>query len=276
MPTKSLPETLLRLLILATAILLILLAVLTVANVIIRLPEKPATPNTPGDETSQMGDLPSQPGSDPVSDGVTLAQTPDAGLTYQDRLTFVGDSLTAHLINRGVLTGGTGTKQVWRCESNMLNLNSEVTSAKIIFPGTGEKMTIADAAGEAEPEILIVTLGTDWGVSYLSEQEFKDCYSKLVRQIKEASPDTVIILQSIFPVTKDCTVLNNQKIDTANTWVKAIAAENGCRYLDTQSVLKDGSNCLKAEYCNSTDGIHLTASAYEAILAYIRTHAVTD
>ena len=229
---------------------------------------------SPSDSSETTPDTADTPNAS--TDSVVLPETLDAGLAYQDALTFVGDSLTAHLVSRAVLTDGKNTKQVWRSESNMINLNSEVTSAKIIYPATGEKMTIAEAAAAAKPPILIITLGTDWGVSYLSEQEFKDCYSKLVRQIKEASPDTVIILQSIFPVTKDCTVLNNQKIDTANTWVKAIAAENGCRYLDTQSVLKDGSNCLKAEYCNSTDGIHLTASAYEAILAYIRTHAVTD
>lgn len=229
---------------------------------------------SPSDSSETTPDTADTPNTS--TDSVVLPETPDAGLAYQDSLTFVGDSLTAHLVSRAVLTDGKNTRQVWRSESNMINLNSEVTSAKIIYPATGEKMTIAEAAAAAKPPILIITLGTDWGVSYLSEQEFKDCYSKLVRQIKEASPDTVIILQSIFPVTKDCTVLNNQKIDTANTWVKAIAAENGCRYLDTQSVLKDGNNCLKAEYCNSTDGIHLTASAYEAILAYIRTHAVTD
>lgn len=278
MPTKSLPEILLRLLLIAAAVLLVLLAVLTVANVIIRLPEKPVTPNTPNtpaDGTSQLGGIPIQPG-DPVSDGVTLAETPDAGLAYQDRLTFVGDSLTAHLINRGVLTGGTNTRQVWRSESNMVNLNSEVTSAKIIFPGTGEKMTIADAAGEAEPEILIITLGTDWGVSYLSETEFKDCYAKLVKAIQKQSPKTTIVLQSIFPVTATCATLDNAKIDAANQWVKAVAAENDCYYLDTQSVLKDENNCLKAEYCNSSDGIHLGTNAYEAILGYIRTHAVPD
>ena len=259
-------------------VLCLLLAVLTVANIVIRLPEKPATPNTPStpvDGTSQPGGIPSQPG-DPVSDGVTLAETPDAGLTYQDRLTFVGDSLTAHLINRGVLTGGTNTRQVWRSESNMVNLNSEVTSAKIIFPGTGEKMTIADAAGEAEPEILIITLGTDWGVSYLPEDEFKACYTNLIKDIQKASPKTTIVLQSIFPVTATCTSLNNQKIDTCNTWVKAIAAANGCYYLNTQSILKDSNNCLKTEYCNSSDGIHLKKEAYEAILQYIRTHAVPD
>ena len=158
----------------------------------------------------------------------------------------------------------------------MINLNSEVVNAKIVYPGTGEKMTIAQAAGKAKPEILIITLGTDWGVSYLPEDEFKACYTNLIKDIQKASPKTTIVLQSIFPVTATCTSLNNQKIDTCNTWVKAIAAENGCYYLNTQSILKDSNNCLKAEYCNSSDGIHLKKEAYEAILQYIRTHAVPD
>ena len=210
----------------------------------------------------------------PVDDGVTLPETPDAGMEYQDKIIFVGDSLTAHLINRGVLTGGTGTKQVWRTENNMMNLNSEITSAKIIYLETGEKMTVAEAAALAKPEIMVITLGTDWGVSYLSESEFKAYYAVLVKDIQAASPDTKIILQSIFPVTEDCVTLNNIKIDTANGWVWDVAAENGCRYLDTQSVLKDGTGCLKKEYCSSADGIHLNKEAYEVILAYIRTHAL--
>ncbi len=213
--------------------------------------------------------------NDPPAGGdVVLPQTADAGMAYQDKLTFVGDSLTAHLASRGVLSGGTNTTQVWRTTTNMLNLNSEITSARIVLPGTGESVTIAQAAAKVQPPILIITLGTDWGVSYLNETDFKACYGDLVRAVKEASPTTTVILQSIFPVTAGCKVLTNEKIDQANTWVKAVAAETGCRYLDTQSVLKDGNNCLKAEYCASTDGIHLTAEAYQVILSYIRTHAV--
>lgn len=212
----------------------------------------------------------------PVDDDVTLPETPDAGLAYQDKLIFVGDSLTAHLINRGVLTGGKDTKQVWRCENNMMNLNSEITSVKIIYPETEEKMTVAQAAAVAKPEIMIITLGTDWGVTYLNESEFKACYASLIQAILAESPDTRIILQSIFPVTEDCVNLDNAKIDTANGWVKDIAAENGCRYLDTQEVLKDGEGCLKKEYCSSADGIHLNKEAYEVILAYIRTHALVS
>ena len=203
-----------------------------------------------------------------------LPETPDAGIEYQDKLIFVGDSLTAHLVAREVLTGGKMTKQVWRTENNMLNLNSEVTAAKIIYPETGESMTIAQAAGKAKPEIIIVTLGTDWGVSYLNETDFKACYTALIRDIQAASPNTTVILQSIFPVTTS-SKLKNEKIDLCNGWVREIAAECDCPYLDTQTVLKGEDNALKPEYCNSSDGIHLHKAAYEVILQYIRTHAYT-
>lgn len=209
------------------------------------------------------------------TESVTLPETADAGQAYQDKLTFLGDSLTAHLVSRGVLTDGQNTKQVWHTKDNMLNLDSPITSAKINLPGTDRYVTIAEAAAELKPEILIITLGTDYGVSYLVETDFKAYYTKLVRAIREASPNTVILLQSIFPVTAGCKVLSNEKIDRANGWVKAVAAENNCRYLDTQSVLKDENNCLRDSLCISEDGIHLNTEAYRLILSYIRTHAYT-
>ena len=267
-------ERLIRLSLLVMTALLVMLLALTVIFFITKPSSKPVTPQGGGSTTADTEE--NAPADTPVDDGVTLLPTPDAGVSYQDKIIFVGDSLTAHLINRGVLTGKTDTKQVWRCENNMMNLNSEVTSAKIIYPGTGEKMTVAEAAAKAKPEIMIITLGTDWGVAYLSEAEFKACYTELVKAIQKASPKTKIILQSIFPVTAGCVNLDNTKINNANKWVKDIAAENGCRYLDTQSILKDDKGCLKENYCNSTDGIHLGKEAYVAILEYIRTHALTD
>lgn len=274
------PDGLCRLVLVVCAALLALLIALTVWNVAVRI--------TPEIETDAFGDpldgsptgengTPSEEESrEPEWDGVTLRPTDDAGMEYQDSLVFVGDSLTANLINKGALTGGTNTRQVWRSESNVFNLNAEVTSTKIIFPGTGEKLTVAEAAKSAKPAVLIITLGADWGVSYLSEEEFKTCYDKLVKAVLKASPKTTLILQSIFPVTAACSSLDNDRIDTANTWVKEVAASNECYYLDTQSILKDENNCLSADYSAGGDGIHLNQAAYEAILAYIRTHSVPD
>jgi hypothetical protein len=266
-------ERLTRLLLIAIAGMLVLLLILTIVFIATKPSNKPVKDPDKTPTTDAAGDPTPSPEE---NDGVTLPLTPDAGIAYQDKIIFVGDSLTAHLINREVLTGGTDTKQVWRCENNMMNLNSEITAVKIIYPGTGEKMTIAEAAGKAQPEIMIITLGTDWGVSYLSESEFKSCYAGLIKAIQKASPKTKIILQSIFPVTASCVNLDNTKIDNANKWVKAIAAENGCRYLNTQSILKNDKNCLRNNYCNSSDGIHMGREAYVAILEYIRTHALTE
>ena len=267
-----------RILLFLLCTLTVALAALTVAFLVTKyIPldssgaEESVTETEPDAPTSAVGE----------QDGVILSETPDAGISYQDSLTFVGDSLTAHLVSRGVLSGGTATTQVWRTESNMLNLKPGITAQTIIFPGPGVQagtlMTVADAAALAKPKTLVITLGTDWGVAYFDKKEdFVSCYAEFIRGIQKASPSTTIVIQSIFPVTKNCPILSNAQIDRANGWIKSMAADLGCYYLDTQSVLKDENGCLKAEYCNSSDGIHLGVAGYEAILAYIRTHAVPN
>ena len=124
----------------------------------------------------------------------------------------------------------------------------------------------------------IITLGVN-GIAYANETQFKAYYGKLITAIKDANPDTKIMLQSIFPVSEGYDQkggkLCNANIDLANGWVKQIAAEQGCKYLDTASVLKDNNGCMIAAYDNG-DGIHMTADAYKAVLQYIRTHGYTE
>ena len=52
-----------------------------------------------------------------------------------------------------------------------------------------------------------------------------------------------------------------------------LASDNGLRYLDTQSILKDEIGA-QYDYYNVQDGIHMNELAYEAIIYYIRTHAI--
>ncbi len=267
-------ERIRRGLLILTAVLVCALAVLTVVFLVTKFAppasEPPAAETNPGD--IDLG-TPAE-----TDDTVTLPETPDAGMSYQDSIVFVGDSLTAHLVSRGALTGGSATTQVWRTESFIFNLKPGANAQEIIYPGPGAQagtpMTVAEAAALATPDVLVITLGADWGVAYLDEQTFTDCYTELVRGIRAAAPKTAVLLQSIFPVSEGCTTLSNTAIDQANRWVKAIAAETGCRSLDTQSVLKDATGCLKAEFSHGTGGIHLNAAGYEAVLGYIRTHAV--
>jgi lysophospholipase L1-like esterase len=104
-------------------------------------------------------------------------------------------------------------------------------------------------------------------------------YAKLIGAIKAKSPDTVIILQTVYPVgaspegfSKDGVTLNGY-IDTLNEWLLDIAKQNGVYVVDTASALKDADGLLASAY-DTGDGIHLTVAAYDVILQYLRTHGV--
>ena len=182
-------------------------------------------------------------------------------------LTFLGDSITAHMASRADVK----PEQIWATKERYLNLDSHITSAKVLAPDTGKEERIAELAARLKPQKLIITLGIDYGVYYYRNDlsVFAKYYERLIDQIHAASGQTQIILQSIFPVSADCKIITNQMIDNANAAIKALAQRKDLRYLDTQSVMRDADGFLKKEYCNSEDGIHLTSTAYQAILAYI-------
>ena len=221
----------------------------------------------PNDDTNSQ-----QSGSQQSSYTAVLDKTDDMGQSYIDSMIFLGDSNTAHMRSFGVLSGGKSTKQVWTPVSSTLALDSQITSKKIVYPETDEQITIAEAARRAKPKYLVISLGTN-GLSYLDKEQFKYCYTKLLNAIKEASPDTKIIIQSIYPVTDWYKNLKNEKINEANGWLIEIATEAKVKYIDTASVLKNSNGALKETF-NSyhNDGYHINAEAYEKILDYIRTH----
>lgn len=207
----------------------------------------------------------------------TLEESTDAGQAYQDKIIFVGDSTTHHLRNREVLSGGKNTMQVWTPTSGTLTLAYALT-VKILNPGTNTEMTIMDAAGLNKPEIMVITLGMN-GISFMKEDSFKTVYTALINGILEQSPDTKIILQSIFPRAlegnENYASITQEMIDTGNVWVQDIAQECNVYYLDTESVLKDENGYLRSEY-SVGDGIHISREGYEIILQYIRTHPIPD
>ncbi len=237
---------------------------------------RPDQPDKPTEQT--QADTNDVPVNTVPDSAVVLGQSADMGQAYIDDIIFLGDSTTYHMINRAVLTGGKQTKQVWSGALGTLTLDGNIHKTTIVYPETDTEMTIADAAAQEKPKYMVITLGVN-GVAYANETQFKAYYGKLVAAIKAASPDTAIMLGSIFPVSESYDQkggkLCNANIDIANGWIKQIAAEHGCKYLDTASVLKDNNGCMIAAYDNG-DGIHMTADAYKAVLQYIRTHGYTD
>ncbi len=207
----------------------------------------------------------------------SLKEGADAGQAYQDKIIFAGDSTTHHLRNREVLPGGKNTTQVWTPTSGTLTL-AYVLTAKILYPETNTEMTIIEAAGIKKPEIMVITLGMN-GISFMDEKNFKTVYASLIQGILEQSPNTKIILQSIFPraqsVNENYASITQDMINTGNVWISELAQECGVYYLDTQTILKDESGYLRAEY-GVQDGIHISKEGYLAILQYIRTHPIPE
>ncbi len=249
-------------------------------------PEPKDTTTAPSVTTpSQAGPAVEPPSSNVTSElaaflakypDTVLGVTPDAGQSYIDKIVFLGDSTTYGLRAYSMLNGGKKTTQVWTPKSGTLALYN-TSFATIVYPETGEQITIREAVSRKKPEYLVVTLGVN-GVSTMKEDYFKSEYRKTIQMIMEASPDTKIICQSMFPVARSYDMLgsiNNEKIRAANKWIVEVAHELGVKYLDTYSVLCDSEGWLPESYHNG-DGIHLHTVSFKIELDNIRTHAYTD
>lgn len=232
-------------------------------------------PILPQETSPALPQSPSSVTQPPVTASTRLSETPDAGREYLDRIVFLGDSTTYGI---GVYYGYGYTDlcppdQVWTPASGTLTL-SYYSIATIVYPETGEELTISDATERAKPDIMVITLGVN-GISFMDEEWFIRDYTALVENIQAASPDTKIILNSIYPVAasykyqKD---INNDKIRAANTWIEQIAENTGSRFLNSYESLV-GSDGYLPESMQNGDGLHLTGEAFGIVMNYLRTHS---
>ncbi len=210
-----------------------------------------------------------------------LGETRDYGNEYIDGFIFIGESTTYHLKNRGVLAGGKDTKQVWGPEGGTILLDASIKTLEIVYPDTGEKMTIAKATASKKPEYILLTFGLNGAVGNVKKgkEYYISVYSSLVEEIKNASPGTKIIIQSCFPIAENMDMSNysitaaelNEHIRTLNGWALEMAYSLSLKYLDSFGALTGGDGMLRQEY-QTGDGHHLTAEAYQVMLRYMKTH----
>lgn len=262
-----------------------LVCLLTLGILELTAPETPVVaPVEPEDEPFEDYPVldptaPSAPTSTVEPHERLLAETADAGEKYVDRMIFVGESTTAHLRSRGVLRGGEQTEQVWSNASNTMTLDLNILQKTIRYPVSGVEMTIPEAAALAKPELMVLSFGMNGIYGFAKNLDlYGVAYGKLIDAIHTASPDTVIILQTVYPVASNQTTFRdtaetvNEYAARLNGKLTEIAAAHDAYVVDTASCLYGAGGVLRADY-QTGDGIHLTAEAYRAILAYLRTHA---
>ena len=191
------------------------------------------------------------------------------------RTVFIGDSNIYHLKTYGLLPA----EQIITGKECYMTLEPSVCEKYVVLPTSNEEIKISDAISKLKPEFIIITLGTD-GAYTLDREGFRLSYTQLLDSIISASPDTVIGVQSIFPVcegTREVRFKNvektNSKFKLANQWLREIAKEYKIVYFDTASVLSDESGSLLAEFnTDHLDGYHLNRRGLQVMLDYIQNH----
>ena len=202
-----------------------------------------------------------------------LPLTADAGQGYIDNITFLCDSPFYALKVFEMLSGGYGTTQIWTGPEGTMTLGY-LDGFEILDPFDDTLRTIPEALALHKPPVLMITLGIN-GVALWDEAEFREAYVWLINMIREASPDTVILTQSILPISPDYVnwgMFTNALITEANSWILEISEQYGLHYLDTYSALAGEDGNIRPEFVQ-IDGLHIRPEGLEAALSYIRTHA---
>lgn len=105
-----------------------------------------------------------------------------------------------------------------------------------------------------------------WGES---DEEILINYREIVRQLKQAHPETQIVVQSILPhggenstwESRDkLAALPSERIQRMNDSLKEIAADNQAYYLDLYPIFVTGDGTLRPDL--TTDGLHLNRQGY--------------
>ena len=187
---------------------------------------------------------------------------------------FFGESTTAHLARvGGVLDSDAHRGKVLRDESGTRYLDMRILFSPVIY--NGEKISFAEAIERAQPRVLVLSFGLN-GISRWSRDPdaFLRNYRALIDGILARSPNTKIILQSVYPVGENACFsapvhLLNAQIVTLNGYILSLSHEyKNVEYINTAALLADASGALSSAY-DVGDGIHLTNDAYRIILSHL-------
>jgi len=141
---------------------------------------------------------------------------------------------------------------------------------------------LVDALKTYKPKRLIITLGAN-AVAVMTEEYFIKTYEELVQKVKESSPNTLVIVQSIFPVdirwdthANATNTINNTKINRLNYLLAEMCERQGVKFLNTATILKDETGRLKQGYGYESDGIHPLPIGNSKVMEYVKTHAYIE
>lgn len=99
---------------------------------------------------------------------------------------------------------------------------------------------------------------------------FLDGYRHLIDLIRQNQPDTVIVLQSIMPVTEDYSTkayFQPEMLNERSELIRQLAEEMGCYFIDLREWSADENGWLREAYTN--DGCHPNSDGCEKWAAWL-------
>ena len=200
-----------------------------------------------------------------------LEQSADAGDSYVDETLFLGDSNTARMYRMfdycsyDNAIGSVG-----------MTAKSLVTFACVQVSTSSGYITMPQAVAKLQPRRVILTFGTnDLNPGYKAADFVKN-YQTGIEAIVTAYPSVDIIVNAIPPIGQQHSnqSLTQTQVDEYNKALVEMCQEKGWKFLNSAEVLKDSvTGYAKSGYVETSDGIHLTRTAMDALFNYIRTHS---
>lgn len=195
---------------------------------------------------------------------------------FWEDISFFGDSTTHGMIRYIVENDGRLGTPYTHLRRDQILTSPDGTFYLRNLPTTrisykGQTLSLAEAIGSSAPKILIVTVGVN-GLLHWEREAFAELYNRLLDLFEKASPDSKIVLQSVYPTAKNraahLAAFTVDKVDRLNSWIMAIADERGLLYINTADALKDDDGWLRSDYQNG-DGLHLNTAGFNCVLASI-------
>ena len=200
-----------------------------------------------------------------------LPETEDAGQEYIDTTLFLGDSNTARMYRVfGYCSYDNAIGSVGMSARSLQNY------ACVKFSGYGSYVTMPQAVALMQPRRVIVTFGTNDLDPNYSAASFAENYRAGLQAIADAYPAADIIVNAIPPLGRSHSnaSLTQSQVDEYNKAIVEMCDANGWKFLNSAEALKDAATGYAKEgYVESSDGIHLTRAAMDALFTYIRTHS---
>lgn len=207
---------------------------------------------------------------------VILPKTDPADESYLENTVFIGDSITEN----GLAFGCYPYRSVWSKPALQPDtiLDTPITIYGRSPEGHDLELTACEAAARFHPARVVVNVGSNCAF-WMKPEEYAQHYEAFIDALRAASPNTLIVISSIYPVDaryddspNAIYTTNNDKCNRINFALAEVCRKNNVKFLNIAEALKGDDGRALPGSLYSADGIHPRKETYQIIRDYILTH----